>query len=714
MRRPLVAFVLAGVICGVLLAGLLMPAVAVAGTTAAGSLTFFDRLPAQLDINAPAQKTSVVANDGSLIATFYAEDRVKVNLDQMSPFMKDSIIAIEDARFYQHGGIDPVGILRALAATARGGRQGASTITQQYVNNVIIEALVANGDADQVILGAEKTVGDKLREVKLAIALEKKYSKDDILKGYLNIVYFDNNVYGVEAASNFYFGVHAKELSLSQAATLAAVVNDPAYYDPIAHPDHAVSRRNTVLDKMLEQSMISRTQHDAATKAPIGLKIHDTAQGCVAAKTAPYFCDYVQRLILNNAHYGATEKERRQFLYRGGLTIKTTLDPHLQRVAQDQVNASISGADPLQRGSEVTSIQPGTGHVLTMAQNTTYSPDDRPGNYMGNFALPETDLNGNPLHGAGGFQIGSTMKPFVFAQWLNSGRSMNTVLDGAVRIYKAGFPWKNSCGTTTGSYDPALGQEPLPNDDSHHYYPMTVLQGLYHSINTMTFQSAVPLDFCKIQQMTSAAGIRDGHTNKPYDLSKISNLIGSVDVAPLTMANAYATFASGGTYCTPTAILSVTDSQGRQYPVPGADCHQAISPDVAAGVVYALKRVLTKGSCYYIPVSKGNPDIFAKTGTTDYNVNTWTVGATSAIATASWFGSYKGTGPVWANQNITVNGRYYPVVNGADLAGTQWATVMNAATVDYPPHGFPAPPAWMLAADPQHGPGTSGRVGPPS
>ncbi len=713
VRRRLVAFVLAGVMCGVLLAGLLMPAVAVAGTTVSNSISFFDRIPAQLDVNAPAQATRVLANDGSLIATFYAEDRVRVKLDQMSPFIKDGIVSIEDARFYQHGGIDPLGILRALAATAGGGRQGASTITQQYVNNVIIEAQVASGNADQVKLGSAKTVADKVREMKLAIALEKKYSKDDILKGYLNIVYFDNNVYGIEAASNFYFGVHAKDLSLPQAATLAGVVNDPAYYDPITQPQHAIDRRNTVLDKMLQQNKISQAQHDAAIKAPIGLNVHHTAQGCVAAKTAPYFCDYVQRLILNNPDYGATEKARRNFLYRGGLTIKTTLDPQLQQVAQDQVNATISGADPLQRGAELTSIQPGTGRVLTMAQNTTYSPANQPGNYMGNFALPEKDLNGNPLHGAGGFQIGSTMKPFVFAQWLNSGRSMNTVLNGAVRIYKAGFPWRNSCGTTTGSYDPALGQNPLPNDDSNHYHPMTVLQGLYESINTITFQSAVPLDFCKIQQMTTAAGIRDGHTNQPYDVSKISNLIGSVDVAPLTMANAYATFASGGTYCKPIALVSITDSQGKQYPVPSAGCHQTISPDVAAGVTYALKDVLTKGSGYYIPVNKNSYDVFAKTGTTDYNANTWTIGATSAIATASWFGSYKGTGPQWANQNITINGHYYAVVNGADLAGSQWAALMNAAADRYKPHNFPNPPASMLAPDPGHNPSQDVNPAPP-
>ncbi len=701
----LLAFLAVGAVCGVLVAGLLVPAVAVAGTTVNSSIGLFNQLPGQLNINATAQATKVLANDGSPIATFYAEDRIHVGLNQMSPFIKDGIVSIEDARFYQHGGVDTTGILRALVANLKGGRQGASTITQQYVNNVIIESQVASGNTNQVKLGSAKTLGDKVREMKLAIALEKKYTKDDILKGYLNIVYFNNNVYGIEAAANFYFGVHAKDLTLPQAATLAGVVNDPAYYDPVTQPQHAIDRRNMVLDKMLTQSKISKAEHDAAIKAPIGLNIHHTRQGCVAAAAAPYFCDYIQRLILNNPAYGANEAARRNFLYRGGLTIQTTLDPKLQQIAQNQVNATLPGSDPLQRGAELTSIEPGTGKILTMAQNTTYNPANAPGNYMGNFALPQFGPNGGSLDGAGGFQIGSTIKPFIFAQWLNAGKSMNTVLNGGVRIYRAGFPWKNSCGTTTGDYDPAVGHRPLPNDDANHYYPMSVLKGLYESINTITFQSAAQLDLCNVQKMTTSAGILNGHTNKPYDLSSISNLIGSVDVAPLTMANAFATFASGGVYCNPTALVSITDGQGKKYPVPSADCKQAIKPEVAAGVTYALKDVLTKGSGYNIPVNKTSYDIFAKTGTTDGNTMTWTVGATAGIATASWFGSYKGIGPQWRNQNITINGKYYPVVNGADLAGGQWGRFMNAAAPQFKTAPFPQPPASMLGTPTRQAPG---------
>ena len=689
-------FIAVSALTGLLVTGLALPFAAVGASAAGYSNRLLASFPDELEVSRQAQASTVLAIDGSPIATFFSQNRDSVPLDRMAASIQDAIIAIEDARFYEHGGTDPVGVLRALAANAGGTRQGASTITQQYVNNVIIQSHLAAGHPEKVRLGEDKTLRDKLREMKLAVSLEKTHTKDQILQGYLNIIYFGNNVYGIEAASQYYFGVPAKDLNLDQAATLAGVINNPSFYDPVTRPDHALARRNLVLDKMLEQGRITTAAHSRAASSPVGLDLHPTGQGCVAARIAPYFCDYVQRLVLNNPAYGADEEARRALLYRGGLTIRTTLDPALQQKAQDLVTATMASDDPLQRGTALVSVQPGTGHILAMAQNTRYNPAPAPGNYMGNFALPASDDNGRPLHGAGGFQVGSTIKPFIFAQWLNAGKSMNTVLDGAARKYPAGFPWKNSCGTTSGAYDPAAGTHLLPNDDPNHYYKMTVLQGLYQSINTITFQSASRLDLCNVQKMTTAAGIKNGHTNAPYDFSKISNLIGSVDVAPLTMANAYATFASGGTYCSPTALTDITDSRGKQLPVPSADCHQTIKPTVAAGVTYALKNVLTKGSGYKLPVDKTSYDIFAKTGTTDGNVNTWTVGATAGVATASWFGSYKGTGPEWINQDITINGRYYSVVNGADLAGMQWARFMNRAAPEFSTQDFPPPPPAML------------------
>ncbi len=698
-RRFLQLFAVCG-LCGVLVAALFVPAVAVVGVTASDTSNLLNTLPDTLTVTPPAQATKVLANDGSVIASFYSQNRQEIQLADMSPYIKNGIVAIEDARFYEHGGIDPTGILRALAATVSGGREGASTITQQYVNNVIIEQLVAEGKGDQAKLGSQKTLVDKLKEMKLAIGMEQKYSKDQILQGYLNIIYFGNGAYGIQAAAKLYFNVSAKDLTLPQAAALAGVVNSPGYYDPLTQPAHVIARRNDVLAKMLQQGKITTAQEKQAAAAPLALHVNKQAQGCVAASTAPYFCDYIQQLVLNDPAYGATVDARTKFLYQGGLTIRTTLDPKLQAVAQQQVDSTMGATDPLQRGAALVSVQPGTGKVLTMAQNTKYNPAAAPGNYMGNFALPVNDVNGQPLHGSGGFQIGSTFKPFVFAEWLRTGHSMMTPINGAVRLYPWGYPWQNSCGVTTGAYDPALPDSHLlPNDEPNYYFEQSAMEGLYNSINTVTFQTATQLDFCNIQKMATAAGILDGKTNKPYDLSAIANLIGTQDVAPINMATAFATFASGGIRCEPIALASITDGTGKSYPVPSANCQRTMSQDVAAGVTYALKNVLTRGSGYKIPVDKST-DIFAKTGTSDGNIETWTVGATSGIATASWFGSYQGNDANWVNQDIMINGRFYTVVDGADLAGGQWAALMNAAGGTYPGQSFAQPPASMLANTP--------------
>lgn len=686
-------------IAGVLVAALFVPAAAIATTAAHSADDFITNAPQVLDMGAPPQATTILAANGATIATLYAQDRQIVGLDAMSPFIKEGIVSIEDSRFYEHGGVDPTGILRALVATAQGGRQGASTITQQYVNNMLIEQLVSDGKTDQAKFGLDKTMADKVNEIRLAISLENEMSKDDILAGYLNIIYFGNGAYGIEAAAKLYFGTTAAKLTLPQAAALAGVVNNPGYYDPISQPDHLVDRRNDVLARMLAQGKISAADHDAAVKTPLTLQVTESNQGCAAAAMAPYFCDYVQQLILNDKAFGATVEERTKVLYQAGLTIKTTLDPTLQNEAQQQVTATMSPTDPLQRGAAIVSVQPGTGNVLAMAQNTIYDPATQPGNYMGNFALPVNDANGLPLNGAGGFQPGSTFKPFVFAEWLNSGHSMMTSIDGTVREYPVDYPWINSCGKTTGFYDPAIpGSDLLPNDGPNDYRSMTAYQGLFTSINTVTFQTATALDFCNIQKMATAAGVKDGGTNQPYDLSSIAKLIGTNNVAPIDMATAFATFANDGIRCSPIALTSITDTAGTKYPVPGADCKRAMSSEVAAGVTYALQTMLVRGSGWNIPLNDKS-SAFAKTGTTDGNIDTWTVGATSGISTASWFGSYQGNGDQWVNQDIVINGQYYAGVDGANLAGSQWAAVMNVAQeqTTYTAKQLVQPPDSMLA-----------------
>ncbi|MEO5779878.1 transglycosylase domain-containing protein [Arthrobacter oryzae] len=702
----LILFLGVSSICGVLVAGLLVPAAAVSGSAASGSIQFFDTLPAELKVEPPSQSTTILASDGSVIANLYAENRTRVSLDQMSPYIKDAVIAIEDTRFYEHGGVDTTGILRALISTARGNKQGASTITQQYVNNVINSSLEAEGKSDQVLLnGVNKGVGDKLREMKLAIALEKKFSKEQILEGYLNIVFFNRDAYGIEAASKFFFSTTAKDLTLPQAALLAGVVNSPSFYDPITNPENAKNRRDLVLGAMVGQGKITQAEYDAAVATPVETNVTPARQGCAYSPTAPYFCDYVLHLLLNDPAYGEDAAERERKIFRGGLTIKTTLDPNAQTVAREQVNGS-AGDNPDKWGAALVSVQPGSGKIVAMAQNTVWLPEEGKFNQTQNFNVDSQDARGNDLNGLGGFQPGSTMKPFTFAQWLNEGKSMNTLLNGAVRRYPQNFPWRNTCqAPTIGAYDASAGTKDLQNAEEGYYKYMTVLDGLANSINTITFATAAQVDLCGIQKIVDAVGIHGGlptaeSPNPQVPMTTLGNLIGSYQTSPLTMASAFATFANDGRYCEPIAIESVTDHTGNQLPAQTVTCKDAIKPEVARGVAYAMQEVLNRGSGALIQPRISTRTTFpiaAKTGTNDTNGSTWVVGYTSGLATASWFGDPLGN-QGRLGQNVTINGNFYRGVDGYMIAGPQFSNFMSAIAPSYGTNPFPAPPSSMVNA----------------
>ncbi|MCH6469028.1 transglycosylase domain-containing protein [Sinomonas terrae] len=707
----ILAFLGVSAICGVLVAGLMVPAAAVTGSAANGSVQFFNSLPSELTVTPPGQVTKILASDGSQIATLFSENRTQVPLDQMSPNIKNAIVAIEDYRFYQHGGVDMTGILRALVSNVRGDKQGASTLTQQYVTNVINENLISQGKQAQVVLNGQKGVGDKLREMKLAIALEKQYSKDQILQGYLNIVFFNSNAYGIQAASQYFFSEDAKDLTLPQGALLAGLVNSPSGYDPTQHPQASKERRDLVLDAMLQHGYINQKQHDDAVKTPIQLKVNPPKQGCAYASQAQYFCDYVVNQIQNDPAFGATTDDRVQKLTRGGLTIKTTLDPRLQGPAQRQVD-STAGANPDKWSSSLVTVQPGTGKVLAMAQNTRIVAGqgaDFLTSY--NFNVDSADANGNPLGGIGGMQPGSTMKPITLAAWLNEGKPTNQIVNAAQRRYPANYPWKTTCQKVVGIYDSTVpGSEDLQNDEPNWYRPMSVREGIYQSINTATFASAAALnDFCDIQRASDAIGMHLGSgKNEKLDMSTLGNLLGGSNVSPMTMANAFATFASNGTLCQPMSITEVDDSQGKKIGGQNQSCQaNALNPDVAKAVTNVLQDVLTKGSGYNIKDANGQtiklgvPDA-AKTGTNQYNGQTWVVGYTKGLSTASFFGdAFKPAGHV--GQNVTINGRFYQSVDGAYIAGPQWALYMQQAAPLYDHGDFDAPPQNLItgASQPQ-------------
>ena len=703
-------FFFVSTLCGVLITGFLAPVVAFTSTTVGGSVGFYQSLPSELNVDSPSLSSTVVSADGQLIATFFAENRVKVPLQEMSPYIREAIIAIEDNRFYEHAGVDAQGIIRALSSNlTQGTRQGASTLTQQYVTNVLNESRLSEGRPEDVVLSGQKTVGDKLREIKLALELEKRFSKDQILEGYLNIVFFNRNAYGIEAASHYFFSTSAMDLTLPQAALLAGLVNGPSIYDPLVDPDAALKRRNLVLDRMLEQGKITAVDHGVAVATPIELNVTPSLQGCAGTSFATYFCDYVSHLILNDEAYGATVEERERFLYRGGLKITTTLDSRLQNAAQQQVDAS-AGPNPDKWGAAMTTVQPGTGKILAMAQNTVFVPQDGKYDTQLNFNVDAKDENGYDLNGAGGFQPGSTMKPFIYAEWLNEGKNPTGVVDASRRVYPVGFPWRSSCGKVLGGYSTAqkaqnLGaDDDLQNNDEGYYRPMPINYGLYNSINTATFATAAQLDFCGIQKMVDTVGLHSGLDNAPVNMHQIGNLLGSIGVAPVVLASAYATFANDGTYCKPIAITAISDAQGRQFQAQTPECRDAVKPAVARGVNAVLQDVLKMGSGVYIePKVQSQVPVAAKTGTSNNNGATWVAGYTTALATASFFGDTS-AGQQRAGQNVTINGKFYKSLDGYMIAGPQWANYMMTATSLYPSGPFvapPPPPAPSVPATPQ-------------
>lgn len=685
-------------LAGVLAAGLLVPVAAAAGVGASASIQFFEDLPAELEREALAQPTRILAADESLIATLYEENRQPITLDQVSPTMRDALIAIEDYRFYEHGGVDLEGIFGAIASNVSSGTtRGASTITQQFVNNVLIDSARQNGGAI-TLSGGGKTVGDKLREMKLAIAVEKEMSKDEILEGYLNIVPFSGTTYGVQAASRYFFNVDSKDLNIQQSAMLAGLVNGPSAYSPESNPEGALQRRNLVIGAMLTRGKITQEQHDAAIVTDLGLNLTPTFNGCVGAAQAPYFCEYITHLILNDPAYGETVEDRDKVLYRSGLTIKTTLDSSVQAAAQTAVNETANpdttdGAV----GHSMTSLQPGTGNILSMAQNTRYMPGETVGDSVLNFNVDQYQ-GGDPtksLGGVGGFQPGSTFKPFTVAAWVDSGRSLNTAINGRKRTYPEGDKWPASClrgGSYTVLSDDERGYTPQNYGDTN-YGTFTVLRGLAQSYNTITMETARQLDMCKIFDMAYSMGVHDGKsasgTEEKLDVLAPGLIGGVQDVAPLSMATAFAGFAAEGNVCQPRALLEVTAADGTRYPVPAANCKQAISKETAQGVNYATQEVMKTGSGQLLEY--GEIPMAGKTGTNDQRSQTWFMGYNSGMVTASWIGNWKEGNT--SLSGLQIGGRVYPEIDGSLIAGPSWARFMQQIPGLYTGSPFTNPPA---------------------
>ena len=696
----IIAFLGISALAGVLAAGLLVPVAAAAGTGASASIQFFEELPAELERGALAQPTKIIASDDSLIATLYEENRQPVTLDQVSPYMTDALIAIEDYRFYEHGGVDLEGIMGAIASNlSTDTTRGASTLTQQFVTNVLIDTARQNGET--AVYSGGKSVGDKLREMKLAIAVEKELSKDEILEGYLNIVQFSGTSYGVQAASKYFFNVDAKDLTIEQSALLAGVVNGPSLYSPTENPELALQRRNLVIGAMLTRGKITQEEHDAAIATDLGLNVTPTLTGCVGAAQAPYFCDYVTHLILNDPAYGETAEEREKVLYRSGLTIKTTLDPRVQEAAKTAV---IETANPDTTdgavGHTMLSLDPKTGNILSMAQNTRYNPEAGEGNTVLNFNVDQFD-GGDPtksLGGGGGFQPGSTYKPFTVAAWLEDGKSLNRVVDGSKETYEQFDEWEASC-EPGGEFliQEEDGYTPQNYGDTN-YRDATVLEGLEKSLNTITMASARQLDLCRIRDIAFDLGVHQAKSSagkeEPLGFQPAALIGGSGETAPMSMAKAYGAFANEGVVCDPRALTEVTAIDGKSYPVPPVACKRKLPQDIARGVNYATQRVMSDGSGQLLEY--GDIPMAGKTGTNDARSQTWFIGYNSGMVTASWVGNWQAEGEGSSLGGLQIGGQVYPEIDGSLIAAPSWARFMQQIPDLYVGKPFADPPARMI------------------
>ena len=440
----LLVFIVMSALAGLLVTVAVTPAVAVVGEGTSGAAAFFEDLPSYLDIQTPQQVSTVYAKQGGKevpIASFYAENRTNVKADQIADSLKQAAIDTEDPRFHQEGGIDVIGTLRATIADAlHKGVQGGSSITQQYVKNVLVqqcEELTGKNAADtkaKVAACYDKAAGQsksrKLQEIKYAIAVDKKYSKDEILTGYLNIVGLGGRVYGAEAGAEYYFGVHAKDLSVVQSATLVAILNNPSNLR-IDRPDDTANgqangyrltkvRRDYVIRRMLAHHAVSEADAASEIATPVQPRITATANGCSTAASkydAGYFCDYVRAQVLQDPAFGATAADRIATLDTEGLRIHTSLDLDLQATAQTALSsfvpATMAGVDA--GGANVT-VEPGTGRVMSMVQNTDYTQSDAP-----TAGATAVNYSADRAYGSsGGFPTGSTYKVFTLADWLAS------------------------------------------------------------------------------------------------------------------------------------------------------------------------------------------------------------------------------------------------------------------------------------------------------
>ena len=700
LARLLGAFVAVSVGLGLVGAGVVIPFVGASGGAAKSTAQGFNDLDAEFTANPLAEQSKIFSADDKLLATPYDANRIVVPLDEISPWMRKAQLAIEDSRFYEHGGIDVRGTLRALVSNASSGQtQGGSSITQQYVKMMLVEQASRQDDQEAMQEATEQTYSRKLQELKYALNVEKTHTKDQILTSYLNLALYGDNAYGVEAAAKRFFSKSAEELTIAESATLAGVVQSPTRLNPRTNPEEVQDRRDLVLDRMASLGQITPRQAEASKETDVEdmLDISSNEGGTCSKAADPYFCNYVIAYLKQMPELGPNPDARMQTVNTGGLKIETTLRRDWQKEFKKELTERVpAGTDRF--GAAGAMIEPGTGKVRAIAQTSEYKVGlEKASTQHSEQAWTVPAQYG----GTNGFAIGSTAKMYALVAALEDGKPLDSTINA---------PGGSSATWTRGDFEKGCTTvEPwtVANAESAAGGTMSMREATKRSVNTAFAQLASDIGSCSIPKVMSKMGLTDGY-GLPYGLSfsggekakddySISNIVlGSDSTSPLQLSASYATLAADGKYCPPNPIESITKANGKKMKIDSPPCKQVIDKGIARGATELLTETMEGDGTASAMTLEDGRKAAAKTGTTDNNKQSWFAGFTPQLATSVWVGSpireYEMTG-------VTIGDRTYPKVYGGTIAGPIWQDIMNEASEGMDKKSFKDPPERVVEGD---------------
>lgn len=657
------------VVMGVLVACLAIPFAGLVGVAAKDVSKGMVNLPESLEAKDLSQKTMIYDVDGNPIASLYDQNRINVSLESISRPMVKAIVAIEDYRFYDHGALDLRGTLRAFVTNqANGGAvQGGSSITQQMVKQTLLYQAETK---EERAAATEETYARKIRELRYAIAFEKNHTKDWILERYLNIAYFGDGAFGVQSAAQHFFSKNAKDLNLLESATLAGLVKNPVGYDPVDNPERAESRRNVVLERMAQLGILTDKKAERLKAKPIEktLKIKTSPNGCQQSQ-APFFCDYVVNWLLKDPVLGDTVKERRRTLNTGGLQIHTTIDLDMQEAADDSVSTHVYPTDQAIGG--LAMVEPGTGDVRALAQSRPMGKDKAAGQTYLNYVVPKKYGDAN------GFQAGSTFKAFVLASAINQGIPLSTTINSPQTMHFDDSDFETCEGPYAGDGN---GWDP---QNSTGYGSYNLYTGTQNSVNTFFAQLETRTGMCEPLELAKAMGV-----DVPPAQQVPSWILGVSDVDPLTMAQAYATFAARGLHCDPRPVTRVLDSSGATLKEFSSTCEQ-VMPGATADAVNDILRGVMEGG-FGNALQFGKPSA-GKTGTTNDGRSVWFVGYTPTLSAAAMIAGANGEGQWLELEGQNIGGQYIYSASGSGFAGPIWGDAMAAVSAELEYEDFQRP-----------------------